>query len=181
MADSYNRRMSNTSTLEAWQRGPIEGVPPLLMPAAHAIVQAREEADHALSGLTRDQIWERPAGAASAGFHVRHLGGALDRLFTYARGERLSDDQRRRVSAEPDPGTPPAGAPELLAELDTVIQRALAQLRATPESTLLEPRGIGRQQIPSTVIGLLFHAAEHAARHSGQALTTARIVRGSAQ
>jgi uncharacterized damage-inducible protein DinB len=85
------------------------------------------------------------------------------------------------VSAEADPGAPPAGAPELLAQLDTVIKGALAQLRATPESTLLGPRGIGRQQIPSTVIGLLFHAAEHAARHSGQALTTARIVRGSAQ
>jgi hypothetical protein len=89
--------MSNTPMLEAWQRGPIEGVPSLLMPAAHAIVQAREEADRALSVLTTDQIWERPAGAASAGFHVRHLGGALDRLFTYARGERLTEAQRRRV------------------------------------------------------------------------------------
>ena len=172
--------MSNTSTLEAWQRGPIEGVPPLLMPAAHAIVQAREEAEHALSGLTTDQIWQQPAGAASTGFHVRHLGGSLDRLFTYARGERLTEEQRRRASSEGDPGVPPAGAPELLAHLDTTIERALTQLRATPESTLLEPRGIGRQQIPTTVIGLLFHAAEHATRHSGQALTTARVVRGSA-
>ena len=84
------------------------------------------------------------------------------------------------MAAEGNPGTPPAGAPELLAELGAAIERALDQIRATPEATLLDPRGIGRQQIPTTVIGLVFHAAEHAARHAGQALTTARIVRGAA-
>jgi hypothetical protein len=171
--------MSSPPMLEAWQRGPVDGVPPLLMPVAHAMVQAREEAERALRGLSTDQIWQRPGGVASVGFHVRHLGGALDRLFTYARGERLTDEQRNRMSREGQPGSPPDGAEELLADLGTMVERALAQVRATPESTLLEPRGIGRQQIPSTVIGLLFHAAEHAARHSGQALTTARFVRGA--
>jgi hypothetical protein len=173
--------MSNTATLEAWQRGPVEGVPPLLMPVAHAITQAREDAERALAGLAVDQIWQRPGGAASVGFHVRHLGGALDRLLTYARSEQLTDQQRRRGATEGEPGAPPAGAPELLEELNAMVDRALAQLRGTAESTLLEPRGIGRQQIPTTVIGLLFHAAEHAARHAGQALTTARIVTGAAR
>jgi hypothetical protein len=172
--------MSTPPTLEAWQRGPIEGVPPLLLPAAHALVHSREDAERALSGLSTDQIWQRPGGAPSVGFHVRHLGGALDRLLTYARDEQLTGEQRRRIAAEGDPGTPPAGAPELRAELTAAIDRALEQVRATPESTLLDVRGIGRQQIPTTVIGLVFHAAEHAARHAGQALTTARIVRGAA-
>src|SRR4051812_43029775 len=171
--------MSNTPTLEAWQRGPVDGVPPLLMPAAHAIIHAREDAERALAGLPVDQIWRCPGGAASVGFHVRHLGGALDRLLTYARGEQLTHDQRHRVPTEREPGAPPAAAPELLEELDAMVDRALAQLRGTTESTLLEPRGIGRQQIPTTVIGLLFHAAEHAARHAGQALTTAKIVTGA--
>jgi len=103
----------------------------------------------------------------------------LDRLLTYARAEQLTGEQRRRIPAEGDPGTPAAGAPELLAELGAAIEGALDQIRATEESTLLNPRGIGRQQIPTTVIGLIFHAAEHAARHAGQALTTARIVRGA--
>jgi hypothetical protein len=167
--------MSNM--LEAWQRGPVAGVPPLLMPVAHAIIQAREDAERALTGLSVDQIWARPGGAASVGFHVRHLAGALDRLFTYARGEPLTDEQRRRIPLEGLPGTPPAAASELVAELDAAVSRALAQVRATPESTLLDARGVGRQQLPSNVIGLLFHGAEHAARHAGQAITTARIVK----
>jgi len=171
--------MVTRSNLEAWQRGPIDGVPPLLMPAAHAIVHAREDVEGALAGLTLDQIWQRPGGAASVGFHVRHLGGALDRLFTYARGEPLSEEQRRRVPTEGVAGVPPASASDLLADLDAILEPAFAQLRATAESTLLDSRGIGRQQIPTTVIGLLFHAAEHAARHAGQALTTARVVRDS--
>jgi hypothetical protein len=171
--------MATQSSLEAWQRGPIEGVPPLLMPAAHALLHAREDAERALAGLTLDQVWQRPAGAASVGFHVRHLGGALDRLFTYARGEQLTGEQRRRLPTEGVAGVPPASASDLLADLDAILQQAFTQIRATAESTLLDPRGIGRQQIPTTVLGLLFHAAEHAARHAGQALTTARIVRSS--
>ena len=170
--------MSDRSPLEAWQRGPIDGVPPLLMPAAHALVHAREDAERALGGLSADQIWQRPGGSPAVGFHVRHLAGALDRLLTYARGEPLSEQQLRRARDEGEPGTPPAAAPELLAELHLAIDLALTQIRATPEGVLLEPRGVGRQQLPSTVMGLLFHAAEHAARHAGQAITTARVVRG---
>ena len=169
--------MSNAPRLEAWQRGPVEGVPPLLLPSAHALIHAREDAERALQGLTLEQIWARPGGAASVGFHVRHLAGALDRLLTYARGERLTAEQQRRVSGEGEPGSPPSGAPELLADLDMILDRALSQIRATPDAMLLEPRGVGRLQLPSTVIGLLFHAAEHASRHAGQALTTARVVR----
>jgi DinB superfamily len=148
------------------------------MPVAHALIQAREDAERALTGLSVDQIWARPGGAASVGFHVRHLAGALDRLFTYARGESLTDEQRRRIPLEGVPGAP-AGAAGLLEDLDVMIARALDQVRATPASMLLDARGIGRQQLPSNVIGLLFHGAEHATRHAGQAITTARIVKGS--
>lgn len=164
-------------TLEAWQRGPVDGVPPLLMPVAHALIQAREDAERALTGLSPDQIWARPGGAASVGFHVRHLAGALDRLFTYARGESLTNDQRRRIPLEGVPGAPPAGAAGLLEDLDVMIARALDQVRATPAAMLLDARSVGRQQLLSTVIGLLFHGAEHATRHAGQAITTARIVK----
>jgi hypothetical protein len=166
-------------TLEAWQRGPVDGVAPLLMPVAHALIQAREDAERALTGLSTDQIWARPGGAASVGFHVRHLAGALDRLFTYARGESLTDEQRRRIPLEGLPGASPPAAAGLLEDLDVMIARALDQVRTTPASTLLDARGIGRQQLPSNVIGLLFHGAEHATRHAGQAITTARIVKGS--
>ena len=34
-------------------------------------------------------LWTRPAGLASVGFHLQHIAGVIDRLFTYARGEAL--------------------------------------------------------------------------------------------
>ena len=172
----YHSPMTSTPTIEAWLRGPVDGVPPLLMPVAHALLHAREDAMRALRDLDERQIW-MDAGAAPVGYHVRHLGGALDRLLTYARGESLSAEQRNAVRTETQPGEPPAGADALIRDLDAAIERALAQVRATDPDTLLEPRGVGRQQLPSTVLGLLFHAAEHAARHAGQAMTTARLIR----
>jgi uncharacterized damage-inducible protein DinB len=146
----------------------------LLVPVAHAFIQAREDAARVLGTLTTDQIWARPGGAASVGFHVRHLAGAMDRLLTYARGETLSEAQRRFIADETS--TSGLDAAALLAELESTFDGAMAQLRATRDDRLLEARGVGRLRLPSTVLGLLFHAAEHATRHAGQAITTARIV-----
>jgi len=109
------------------------------------------------------------------GFHVRHASGSLDRLFTYARGEALSKEQRTFLASEAEPGSPPAEAAALALDFERQVDRALAQLHATPESTLLEPRGVGRLQLPSTVLGLLVHTAEHTQRHVGQIITTAKI------
>jgi uncharacterized damage-inducible protein DinB len=161
-------------------RGPIEGIDPLLMPAAHALVQAREDLEGLVSQVPDALVWERPGGAASIGFHVRHLGGALDRLFTYARGEGLSDVQKTALRAEGVPGDPPAALTDLVRETGDQIVRALDQLRQTPRDRLLEFRGIGRAQLPSNVLGLLFHAAEHSSRHAGQAITTAKLLGASA-
>ena len=163
---------------EVWLRGPLPGVPPLLQPAAHALVGAGEDVAAAAAGLTAEQLWARPSGVASVGFHLRHIVGILDRLLTYARGEPLTDAQLARLRAEPDPG---ASVEELLVGVAEAIERALVQLRATPEADLLLPRGVGRQQLPSTVLGLIFHAAEHAQRHTGQVVTLSRIVRESGE
>jgi uncharacterized damage-inducible protein DinB len=167
----------SSPSIEAWLRGPVPGVPALLNPAAHALQHAAEDADRALAGLSAEAIWQRPGGVASVGYHVRHLSGALDRLFTYARGEALTDEQRDTLAREEESGEQPQDGAAIGAELHAAIERALDQLRRTPDDTLLEPRPVGRQRLPSTVVGLLFHAAEHASRHAGQALTTAKIVR----
>lgn len=163
--------------VEAWLRGPVPGIAPLLMPAAHALLHAAEDAEAALESLSTEEIWQSPSGAAPVGYHLQHLAGALDRLLTYARGEALSDEQRaalRRESASEDR----MDAAALRSLVREAVEKALAQLRATPESALLEPRGVGRQQLPSNVLGLIVHAAEHSARHAGQAITTARVVKG---
>jgi hypothetical protein len=162
--------------LEVWLRGPLDGIDPFLMPAAHALVQAREDLPAAVEGITGERLWQRPGDAASVGFHLRHIAGSLDRLATYARGEVLSDQQRRDAAAEAQAG-PEQDASVLVGAAIVAIDAALAQLRATPRETLLEPRKVGRAGAPSSVLGLLFHLAEHTARHAGQVITTARVVR----
>lgn len=172
--------MSNTHPPEVWLRGPIPGIIGLLQPVAHGLLQCREELRANVRGLTPEQIWTRPSGAASIGFHLRHAAGSLDRLFTYARGEPLTLDQRAWLEAEADPDLSPAVATTLLASFEQAVERALEQLRTTDESTLLHPRGVGRAQLPSTVLGLLFHAAEHTQRHVGQLVTTVKVIRPEA-
>jgi hypothetical protein len=161
---------------EVWLRGSVPEIPSLLQPVAHALLQAVEEVRRVVAPLSAVHLWARPGGAASVGFHVRHAAGSLDRLFTYARGEGLSAEQLAFLAAEAGPGSPPAQAAALASAFELQVDRALAQLRVTPEPTLLEARGVGRLQLPSTVLGLLVHSAEHTQRHVGQIVTTARIV-----
>ena len=163
---------------EAWLRGPIERVEALLQPAAHALVQAREDIDIATAGISLEHLWARPNGAASLGYHLRHLAGSLDRLLTYARGAQLDDRQQAALKIEIEPGNPPDDVAKLVNQARNAIDAALAQIRATRREQLLEPRAVGRKALPSTVLGLLFHAAEHTTRHVGQAITTAKIVSG---
>jgi uncharacterized damage-inducible protein DinB len=161
---------------EVWLRGPIPEIPPLLQPVAHSLLQSREELHAALAGLSPADVWTTPGGAASVGFHARHAAGSLDRLFTYARGEQLNAAQKAALAAEGQPDLRPQVVAGLLAEFDAAVERALAQLRTTDEASLTLARGVGRGQLPSTVVGLLFHAAEHTQRHMGQLMTTAKVV-----
>jgi uncharacterized damage-inducible protein DinB len=164
---------------EVWLRGPLPEVPPLLQPVAHALLQAREEVTELLADFPAAKLAERPLGLASVGFHLSHLVGVLDRTFTYARGEALSEAQLAYLGAEGQPPTHLGAVQELVQAFDTQVATALAQLKATPEAELPEWRGVGRAQLPSTVIGLLVHAAEHTTRHVGQLLVTARLVGGA--
>ena len=159
---------------EVWLRGPVDGIAPLLQPVAHSLMQCREEIELLLAGMPAEHIW-RSHGTASIGFHVRHAIGSLDRLFTYARGAMLSETQRQILAQESEPD-PDLAADDLLAAFDAAVTRALDQLRDTRETTLTNPRFVGRAKLPSTVIGLLFHAAEHTQRHVGQAVSTNRLI-----
>jgi uncharacterized damage-inducible protein DinB len=81
------------------------------------------------------------------------------------------------VKAEGEPGVPPVTLAALVADVSRIIDTAMDQLRATPRASLLDDRKVGRAGLPATVLGLLFHAAEHTTRHVGQALTTALVQR----
>lgn len=161
---------------EWWLRGPVEDVPPALQPAAHMLLQLRDELPPHVAALTVAQWNARPGGVASIAFHVRHIAGVLDRMGTYARGALLDDAQKAALKAEADVMNDDVRA-ELLAGLDAQIATSLAQLRATDPATLHEFRGIGRAALPSTVLGCLMHGAEHGMRHLGQVVVTAAVVR----
>jgi uncharacterized damage-inducible protein DinB len=160
---------------EVWLRGPVAGVPPLLQPVAHSLLQSREEIAAITDGFPEELLWERPGGVASVGFHLQHLTGVVDRLLTYARGESLSAAQRSRLAAEGKPGQTVPALPDLLPAFNRQVDVALEQLRRTSEASLSEAREVGRAKLPSTVLGLLFHAAEHSQRHVGQLLVTVRV------
>lgn len=165
--------MANT---EWWQRGPIEGVPALLQPVAHILLQVRESVGELAANLTEAEWNARPANVASPAFHVRHITGVIDRLFTYARGEALSPEQFASIRLE----GAQLSLSDVGAALDALsirVDDAINQLRNVDISTLDEFRGVGRAQLPSSVIGCLVHGAEHSMRHVGQLSVTVRIVR----
>ena len=163
------------ATSEFWLSGPIQDIPSLLQPVAHAILQARREIEEALAAFPSTALWEQPKGVASVGFHLRHISGVLDRLFTYACGEQLNEQQLKYLKSEAvndDSITTQA----LLKKFSEQVDASLKQLKETDTATITETRGVGRKQIPSNVIGLLFHAAEHTMRHTGQLLVTVKMV-----
>jgi uncharacterized damage-inducible protein DinB len=178
------------STLpEVWLRGPLAGFPPQALPVAHSLHQTAEEIERAArhpAPLTPAELWARPAGVASAGYHLAHLAGSTDRLLTYAAGRALSAAQADALAAEDAllvagvaPGDRP-GLDALVAAALAAVERAVAAARDTPPPSYAEARHVGRARLATTVWGLLFHVAEHAQRHAGQLATTARVARGGA-
>ena len=160
---------------EVWLRGAVPDIQPLLQPVAHSLMQSLEEVSAGLESADIQSLWQRPGGAASAGYHVLHAMGSLDRLFTYARGAQLDVGQRQALEREKDASLRMEPA-ELHTAFEDAITRALGQLRETDAAALLVARPVGRAGLPSTVLGLLYHGAEHTLRHAGQFITTLKVV-----
>ncbi len=159
---------------EAWLAGPVSGVPAVLQPVAHALIQVRDELREVAPSITEEMLWRRPNDVASVGFHLQHLRGVMDRLFTYARGEALNDAQKAALRSEgSNRGSDTVAS--LIGEFNEQVDASLAQLANTDAAAVLDARFVGRAQLPSTVLGLLFHAAEHSTRHFGQLLVTVRL------
>lgn len=165
--------MANT---EWWQRGPVDGIPGVLQPVAHILLQVGESVGELVDGLSQQEWNARPAGVASVAFHVRHITGVVDRLFTYSRGEALTPDQFAALRLEGDQ-LQAADITPVLGALHARIDAAVAELRTIDSATLGDFRAVGRAGLPSTVMGCLVHGAEHSMRHVGQLSVTARIVR----
>ena len=169
--------MAKEKLPEVWLRGPVENIPSLLQPIAHALLQANEEVKELLDNFPNELLWEKPAGAASTGFHLQHMSGVLDRLFTYAQGSQLNQEQLAALKREGDPLQTKATAAELVQAFHARVDKMLKGLAKIDEQTLSEYRSVGRAQLPSTMMGCLFHAAEHTMRHLGQLIVTVRVVK----
>jgi hypothetical protein len=169
--------VSEVVKLPAWLRGAVAGVPGYLVPAAHAFREAAEDVERALAILPPEALWVTPGGAASPGFHLKHIAGSTGRLLTYAHGGTLTDAQKERATkeAQPEPGD---SAATLGAAAVKTLSDAIDSLRAVPPDSLLDAREVGKARLPTTVMGAIFHAAEHAQRHAGQFVTTVKVIRG---
>jgi uncharacterized damage-inducible protein DinB len=161
-------------TPEPWLRGTISDVHPVIAQLLYSFQQTREDLDYFTDGLSADQLWSRPNGLASVGFHARHIAGSIDRLLTYVRGEQISPAQLAYLKAEGEPVDDVITW--LAAELDSFAQ----QVKSFDVSTLGQERKVGRKQLPTTVGALLVHIAEHTQRHVGQAIITAKLAKNEA-
>ncbi|SDE60038.1 DinB superfamily protein [Pricia antarctica] len=163
---------------EVWLRGPIEGIPDQLQPAAHALVQSTEDTKKYMDGFPENLLWEKPSGRASVGFHLQHLTGVLDRLMTYAKAESLSEEQFEYLRNEGNADTKTTSA-QLIENFKQKVDEAIPYFKTLNGSDLMENRSVGRKKLPTTILGLLFHAAEHSQRHVGQLLVTVSVLKNS--
>src|SRR3954452_307585 len=137
------------NTLEYWLQGPIEGVPPLLQPVAHALLQSNAEIQDIIKDFPKENLWLKPAGVASIAFHLQHIAGVLDRLFTYSKGDSLTEAQLHYLSNEGKEND--ALSPnDLTTALQQQIDTSIEHLKTVHEDTLTQARFVGRKQLPST-------------------------------
>jgi len=165
------------SSVEPWMRGPLAGIEPLVQPLFFSFTQVREDLARYTAGITQDQLWQRAGTLPSLGFHLRHMSGSVDRLTTYLMDGTLTPEQLAFLKEESTPG---ATLDELLSAIDATLSATEARLRSLDPTTIHDPRFIGRKRLPTTVLGLLVHIAEHTQRHLGQAITTAKFTRNTA-
>ena len=165
--------MAETQLPEPWLRGTLTDVPAVQRAVLHALELAKEDLEKWCGNLSDTELNARPGNIAPVAFHVRHIARSIDRLLTYAEGKELSQAQMDALRSELEPG---AGRDELFAELAGALEEGASRVRAFDASQLEESRAVGKKRLPTTLGGLLVHIAEHAQRHVGQAITTAKVV-----
>jgi uncharacterized damage-inducible protein DinB len=169
---------------EPWLRGTLTDIDPVRRTVLHALELAAEDAARWCDPLTDAQLLARPAGLPPIAFHLRHIVRSLDRLLTYAEGNQLNPGQLAALKTELDPPSEQpnanaATAEAARAEFRTGLTRAADRIRAIPPDRFADPVGVGRKQLPTTVGGLLVHCADHTQRHTGQFVTTAKVIAAS--
>jgi uncharacterized damage-inducible protein DinB len=160
---------------EPWLRGTHTDVPAVGRAVLHALELSLDDIRKWTEGLTDTEIHAQPLGLAAVAFHIKHIARSTDRILTYAEGSQLAPDQLAAMKAEQ---TGAETLAEILAELESAFDAAATRIRALAGGNYDEARGVGRKQLPTSMGGALIHVADHTQRHTGQVVTTAKVLRG---
>jgi len=163
-----------TPYVEPWLRGTHTDIPAAGRAVLHALELAREDIRKWTEGLTDLEVHNQPLGLPSVAFHLRHIARSVDRILTYAEGGQLKPEQLGALKAEQAGDEPLA---ELLAEVERSFSDAAGRVRRLAGEGLETFRGVGRKQLPTSAGGALIHVADHTQRHTGQVITTARVLK----
>lgn len=165
---------ASTPYIEPWLRGSYADVPAAGRAVLHALDLALDDIAKWTAGLTDAEVHARPHGLPSVAFHLRHIARSTDRLLTYAEGNQLSAEQLAALKAEQQ-GTETLA--ELMAELEISFSNAAERIRTLAAANLETFRGVGRKQLPTSIGGAMIHVADHTQRHTGQVVTTAKVLK----
>jgi uncharacterized damage-inducible protein DinB len=160
--------------VEPWLRGTHADVPAVSRAVLHALDLALDDIAKWTGGLTDAEVHAQPLGLPSVAFHLRHIARSTDRILTYAEGNQLTSEQLTALKAEQS-GDESLAA--LLAEVEVSFSNAAGRIRVLATANFDIFRGVGRKQLPTTIGGALIHVADHSQRHTGQVVTTAKVLK----
>jgi uncharacterized damage-inducible protein DinB len=160
--------------VEPWLRGTHTDVPAAGRAVLHALELAAEDIAKWSEGLSDQEAQAQPLGLPSIAFHLRHIARSVDRILTYAEGSQLTPDQLGALKAE-QTGT--ESLPDLRKEVERSFHNAAARVRQLAGAEFQTFRGVGRKQLPTSIGGALVHVADHTQRHTGQVVTTAKVLK----
>lgn len=165
-----------TPYVEPWLRGTHTDLPAVARAVLHALDLALDDISKWTEGLTEAEVHTHPLGLSSVAFHLRHIARSTDRILTYAEGNQLTSEQLSALKSEQ---TGDESLAALIAEVEVSFSNAADSIRVLSTANFDTPRGVGRKQLPTSIGGALIHVADHTQRHTGQIVTTAKVLKAS--
>ena len=173
MSDSQAHPPHRDPYTEPWLRGTHTEVPAAARAVLHALDLALDDITKWTAGLADEEVHKQPYGLPTVAFHLRHIARSVDRILTYAEGNQLSPEQLAALKAEQLGEETLA---QLIAEIEVSFTDASQRIRVLATADLETFRGVGRKQLPTSIGGALIHVADHTQRHTGQVVTTAKLL-----
>ncbi len=168
---------ASTPYIEPWLRETHADVPAAGRAVLHALDLALDDITKWTEGLTDAEAHSQPLGLPSIAFHLRHIARSTDRILTYAEGGQLTAEQLGVLKVEQGGAGEPETLAVLIAEVEASFSNAAERIRVLATGNYDTPRGVGRKQLPTSLGGALIHVADHTQRHTGQVVTTAKVIK----